>query len=41
VPRVVPLDHDGRITAGALAPQDGTWTIDGARDRTPYYLVRY
>jgi len=41
VPRVVPLDHDGRVTEGALAPKDGTWTIDGARDRTPYYLVQY
>ena len=40
-PRVVLLDHDGRPTAGTLEPAGGTLTIDGARDRTPYYLVRY
>ncbi len=40
-PRVVLLDHDGRPTAGTLKPAGGTLTIDGARDRTPYYLVRY
>ena len=40
-PQVLVLDHDGRPTEGTLEPAGGTLTIDGARDRTPYYLVRY
>lgn len=33
------LDHDGRRTDKLLPAADGTFTIDGARDKTPYYLV--
>ena len=40
-PRVILLDHDGRPTDRTLETAGGTLTIDGARDRTPYYLVRY
>jgi len=35
------LDHDGLPTGKSLPIQDGRFTLDGARDRTPYYLVRY
>jgi hypothetical protein len=41
VPRVVLLDHDGRITDRSLAAEGGELRIDGVRDQTPYYLVRY
>jgi hypothetical protein len=33
------LDHDGRRTDRTLKVRDGGFTIDGARDRTPYYEV--
>ncbi|NQT52983.1 hypothetical protein HQ576_13075, partial [bacterium] len=39
--QVIPLDHDGKATRTANPLDGGTFTIDGARDRTPYYLVRY
>lgn len=39
--RVVALDHDGNPTTRTLSVQNGEFTIDGARDRTPYYLIRY
>ena len=39
--KVVLLDHDGRLTDRTLKVSDGTFTIDGARDKTPYYLVQY
>jgi hypothetical protein len=35
------LDHDGRLTEKMLPVIDGAFTLDGARDRTPYYLIRY
>ena len=37
--RVVLLDHDGKRTAKTLPIVNGTFTIDGARDKTPYYLA--
>lgn len=40
-PRVVLLDHDGRITDRTLTVDGGVLQIDGARDRTPYYLLQY
>jgi len=33
------LDHDGRRTGRSLEVSDGTFRIDGATDRTPYYEV--
>ena len=39
--QVTLLDHDGKPTARTLPVQGSTITIDGARDKTPYYLVRY
>jgi hypothetical protein len=33
------LDHDGRRTGKTLPVTGGRFTIDGARDRTPYYEV--
>jgi hypothetical protein len=35
------LDHDGCRTGRTLAVRDGVLEIDGARDKTPYYLVTY
>lgn len=40
-PQVIPLDHDGRITDRTLPVDQGAFVIDGARDHTPYYLLRY
>jgi lysophospholipase L1-like esterase len=40
-PQVFALDHDGRLTATTIAVRNGVLEIDGARDKTPYYLVRY
>jgi hypothetical protein len=40
-PRVILLDHDGRITGQTIPVEDGAITIDGGRDKTPYYLIRY
>ena len=37
--RVVLLDHDGKRTAKTLSIVNGTFAIDGARDKTPYYLA--
>ena len=39
-PRVVLLDHDGKVTDKTVPLENGTLLIDGARDQTPYYLVR-
>lgn len=39
--QVIPLDHDGRPTARALSVANGVVEIDGARDKTPYYLVKF
>lgn len=41
LPSVFPLDHDGRRTAHTIPVDDGAFEIDGARDRTPWYLVEY
>jgi hypothetical protein len=40
-PKVMLLDHDGLETAQSLSVQDGRLAIDGARDKTMYYLVSY
>ncbi len=40
-PKVILLDHDGRPTGRTLDVHDGAFTIDGARDKTPYYLLQY
>ncbi|MBM4025797.1 MAG: glycoside hydrolase family 5 protein [Planctomycetes bacterium] len=40
-PRLIPLDHDGLRTPRPLPIQNGVLTIDGARDKTPYYLLEY
>ena len=40
-PTVRLLDHAGRRTDKTLPVTDGTFEIDGARDRTCYYLVEY
>lgn len=37
--RVTLLDHDGRPTPRTLPVRDGSFTIDGVRDRTPYYRI--
>ncbi len=39
--KVVLLDHDGMMTGGTLPVRNGAFTIDGARDKTPYYLITY
>jgi hypothetical protein len=41
VPTVQLLDHSGRKTGKMLPVTDGRFQIDGARDRTCYYLVSY
>lgn len=40
-PKVFLLDHDGKLTDRTLPAENGQFTIDGARDKTPYYVVRY
>ncbi len=40
-PRVIPLDHNGRRTDAIIPANDGRFEIDGARDKTCYYLVTY
>jgi hypothetical protein len=40
-PKIVLLDHDGMPTSRILPGADGAFIIDGVRDKTPYYLVRY
>jgi hypothetical protein len=35
------LDHDGLRTETTLPIQDGVVTIDGTRDKTPYYLIEF
>ncbi|MFW6162174.1 MAG: hypothetical protein ACODAJ_05350, partial [Planctomycetota bacterium] len=40
-PKVLLLDHDGLPTSATLPVTDGTVRIDGATDKTPYYLVEY
>lgn len=40
-PQAFALDHDGRLAQTTLAVRNGAIEIDGARDKTPYYLVRF
>ncbi len=40
-PTVHVLDHNGRLTCRTLPVENGQFQIDGARDQTPYYLIRY
>ena len=40
-PTVIVLDHDGKPTARTLPLDGGAFEIDGARDKTAYYLIRY
>jgi hypothetical protein len=40
-PKLIVLDHDGLRTPTTLAVRDGAFTIDGARDKTPYYVVEF
>jgi hypothetical protein len=40
-PKVLLLDHDGLPTDQTLPVRDGAFRIDGAADRTPYYLIQY
>jgi len=40
-PKIVLLDHDGMPTSRTLPVADGTFTIDGVQDKTPFYLVQY
>ncbi len=40
-PQVFVPNHDGKLTATKIAVKNGVIEIDGARDKTPYYLVRY
>lgn len=39
--KVYLLDHDGRRTSTMLTTRDGMFEIDGARDKTCYYLITY
>jgi hypothetical protein len=40
-PRVIVLDQDGRRTKNTIAVANGSFTIDGTQDKTPYYLIEY
>lgn len=40
-PKLFLLDHDGLRTQTTLPVENGTFTIDGARDKTPYYLLEF
>lgn len=40
-PAVTLLDHDGLRTGRICPVESGAILIDGTRDRTPYYLVRF
>jgi hypothetical protein len=37
--KVMVLDHDGRRTTNVVTASNGVFTIDGSRDKSPYYLV--
>ena len=41
VPTVRLLDHDGNRTDKTVPVNNGTFTIDGVRDQTPYYEISY
>lgn len=40
-PQVWALDQDGKMTSTQIEVKKGVLNIDTARDKTPYYLVRY
>ncbi len=40
-PKVIPLDQDGKPTDRTTPIENGAVTLDCARDKTPYYLIRY
>jgi len=40
-PKVILLDYDGSPSGRIMPVTGGTFTIDGIRDKTPYYLVQY
>lgn len=40
-PTVFLLDHNGKPTGKTLPVINGVLTLDGARDKTPYYLVKW
>jgi hypothetical protein len=40
-PKIVLLDHDGMQTGRRLPVANGTFTINGVSDKTPYYLMLY
>jgi hypothetical protein len=40
-PKLYLLDHDGLRTETTIPIQDGRFTIDGTRDKTPHYLLEY
>jgi hypothetical protein len=40
-PTVVLLDHEGCLTSRTLPLTGASFSIDGVRDRTMYYLIRY
>jgi hypothetical protein len=40
-PKAFVLDHDGKLTDREVPMHNGTLTVDGARDKSPYYLIRY
>ena len=40
-PTVNILDHNGRRTGRTLPVKNGSFTIDGAKDKTMYYEIYY
>jgi hypothetical protein len=40
-PTVYVLDHDGLMTNNTIPVKNGKIEIDGSRDKSPYYLVKY
>ena len=39
--KVIVLDHDGNRTGKTLPILKGRFTIDGAKDKTCYYLITF
>jgi hypothetical protein len=39
--RVIVLDQDGVPTTQALPVTEGRFAIDGAKEKTPYYVVAF
>ena len=40
-PKLLLLDHDGLRSQTTLPVKNGAFTTDGARDKTPYYLIEF